>query len=116
MESRNRAIMLVKAILKENIVDQFHIKEVEAALEGYTIFTIRNRLGESMTMQNFFLEDVDDVIYRVVASNLLMIPRKSIRRMCHHPTIEKGLNEQKFTCKRCGLIADREYFRRESEH
>lgn len=115
MESRDHAIMLVKSILKEDIVDQFHIKEVEAALEGYTIFTIHNRLGESMTMQNFFLEEADDVIYRVVASNLLITPPKSIRRVCHHPTIEKGLHEQKFTCKRCGLIADREYFRRESE-
>ncbi len=115
MESRYQAIMLVQAILKEDVVDQFHIKEVEAALEGDTIFTIRNKLGESMTVQNFFQEDAEDIIYRVVSVELLMTPLKYPRRMCRHPTIEKGLHEQKFTCNRCGLIADREYFRREKE-
>lgn len=116
MESRDKAIEFTKAILQEDIIDQFHINEVDAALEGNTIFTVRNKIGEETTLQNIFQEESEQLIYGFLSSRLLMTRYKGDRRrICHHPTIEKGLHEKRFTCRRCGLIGNKEFFRRERE-
>lgn len=116
MESRDEAIEFVREILQEDIVDQFHINEVDAALEGKTIFTIRNKQGEEVTLQNFFQEHSELLVYDLISCTLLVRPpNKNKRRICNHPRIEKGLHEKRYTCLRCGLIEDEEFFREQRD-
>src|SRR5690625_1963053 len=112
MESRNEAINCVMEMLKEDIVDQFHINEVDAALEGKTVFSVTNSIGEKITLQNMFQENSETLIYDVVSCAMLMTPPTKVKKqVCNHPQILKGLEEEQFTCITCGIVADEEYVR-----
>lgn len=116
LETRNKAIKQVTNLLNEDITDQFHINEVDAALEGDTIFTIENSRGEQVTLQNIFLKNSETLDYKIVFGRLLVIPPTHIiHNTCSHPFIEKKLHETKYTCLKCGLVADVNYFRNKKE-
>lgn len=112
MESRNQAIECVMSLLREDIVDQFHINEVDAALDGKTIFSVTNSIGEKITLQNMFQENSESLIYDIVSWTLLTTPPKNFKRqVCNHPHVLRDLEEEQYTCLNCGIVADKEYFR-----
>lgn len=108
MHSRDDAIMLVLHMLQEDIVDQFHIKEVTAALDGDQTFSINNKIGECVTLRchpSVFL-------YEITSCQLFI---KSRKRICDHQSLKKDVHKHKYICLDCGLVANMEYFNNKKE-
>jgi len=77
MESRDEAIQCALAILQEDIVDQFHINEVDAALAGKTVFSIENSIGEQMTLRNIYQNNSESLRYELISFSILLIREAS---------------------------------------
>lgn len=112
MHSRDEAIMSVLHMLEEDIIDQFHIKEVTAALEGNSLFSVCNKLGEQITLRNNLHSDARTFQYEIVSLQLFL---KSSTYYCHHPSIKKDLHKNKYICLECGMVANMAYFNKKKE-
>lgn len=108
MYSRDDAIMIVLKMLQEDIIDQFHIKEVTAALEGNNLFSVHNEIGEQVTLRS----NTSVFHYEIVSYQLFL---KSKTLYCHHPSLKKDVHKNKYICLECGLVANMEYFKNKKE-
>lgn len=66
---RDETIKKIGEFLKEDVTDQFGIKELEAAQAGKTYFYVVNKSGDKVKVENIYNENADVLDYRIIAVN-----------------------------------------------
>lgn len=72
MGIREETIKRICELLNEDIEDQFHENELQAAIEGERCFCVTNKKHQGVFVKNIYYENVDVSDYVIVAYRMLV--------------------------------------------